>query len=298
VKTQAASSPALSIESRQKTRRRRRLGGGAALLVPLVVIGLVGFISPLLPLKGPNDQDLTAIFLPPVGFGGHWAHPLGTDQLGRDMLARMAYGARLSFEIAIASVVCAGVIGASLGIAAGYLRGWVDVVVTRLIDAQLALPFLLLAIAIIATRGQSLPVLIGVLAISGWAQYARVLRAETLALRQRPFITGLRAAGMSTPRITFFHVLPNLASTLVVIATLEVGTMIIGEGALSFLGLGVTAPNVSWGLMLAEGRNYLQQGWWLVVFPGVAIGVVVLLANLGGDALRSRYDPRKAIQST
>jgi peptide/nickel transport system permease protein len=210
----------------------------------------------------------------------------------------MVYGARLSYEIAIASVLVAGLIGASLGVAAGYLRGWVDVGVTRLIDAQLALPFLLLAIAIIATRGQSLPVLIGVLAISGWAQYARVLRADTLGLRERPFITGLRATGMSTPRIMLFHLMPNLAPTLVVIATLEVGTMIIGEGALSFLGLGVTPPNVSWGLMLAEGRNYLQQAWWLVVFPGVAIGVVVLLANLGGDALRSRYDPRKATRGS
>lgn len=297
MKTHAAPAAVLAGE-RPVARRRRRLGGAAALLVPLVVIGLAGVIAPLLPLNGPNAQDLSAIFLPPVGFGGDWAHPLGTDELGRDMLARMTYGGRLSFEIAIASVACAGVIGTSLGIAAGYLRGWVDVVVTRLIDAQLALPFLLLAIAIIATRGQSLPVLIGVLAISGWAQYARVLRAETLAFRERPFVTGLRATGMSTPRIILFHVLPNLVSTLVVIATLEVGTMIIGEGALSFLGLGVTAPSVSWGLMLAEGRNYLQQGWWLVVFPGLAIGAVVLLANLGGDALRSRYDPRKAIQGT
>jgi peptide/nickel transport system permease protein len=279
-------------------RRRARQRGVAWLLVPLVAIGAVGFAAPLLPLSDPNDQDLLATFLPPVGFGGEWAHPLGTDQLGRDMLSRMIYGARLSYEIAIASVLVAGLIGASLGVAAGYLRGWVDVGVTRLIDAQLALPFLLLAIAIIATRGQSLPVLIGVLAISGWAQYARVLRADTLGLRERPFITGLRATGMSTPRIMLFHLMPNLAPTLVVIATLEVGTMIIGEGALSFLGLGVTPPNVSWGLMLAEGRNYLQQAWWLVVFPGVAIGVVVLLANLGGDALRSRYDPRKATRGS
>ena len=294
-----AAAAAVGLERRTVTRRRRRLGGAAPFVIPLLVIGLVCFLAPVIfPLKGPNDQDLNAIFLPPVGFGGDWAHPLGTDQLGRDLLARMIYGGRLSFEIAIAGVVCAGLIGATAGIAAGYLRGWVDVVVTRLIDAQLALPFLLLAIAIIATRGQSLPVLIGVLAIAGWAQYARVLRAETLALRERPFITGLRATGMSTSRIIVFHVLPNLLPTVVVIATLEVGTMIIGEGALSFLGLGVTAPSVSWGLMLAEGRNYLQQGWWLVVFPGVAIGVVVLLANLGGDSLRSSYDPRKAIRNS
>lgn len=292
-----AADAAVGIERRTGARRRLQPGGAAPFLIPLGVIGVVCFLAPLLPIPGPNDQDLTAIFLPPVGFGGDWAHPLGTDQLGRDMLSRMLYGGRLSFEIAIAGVICAGLIGATAGIAAGYLRGWVDLVVTRLIDAQLALPFLLLAIAIIATRGQSLPVLIGVLAIAGWAQYARVLRAETLALRERPFVTGLRATGMSTLRILVFHALPNLLPTVVVIATLEVGTMIIGEGALSFLGLGVTAPSVSWGLMLAEGRNYLEQGWWLVVFPGVAIGVVVLLANLGGDALRSRYDPRKAIRN-
>ena len=292
----APSTPvAIEADSRRPSGVSR---GGVLLVAPLLLIGVIGLVAPLLPLKDPNDQNLSAIFLPPVGFGGEWSHPLGTDQLGRDMLARMVYGARLSFEIAVASVAFAGIIGASLGVAAGYLRGGVDLVVTRLIDAQLALPFLLLAIAIIATRGQSLPVLIGVLAISGWAQYARVLRAETLGLRERAFVTGLRAAGMSTPRILVFHVIPNLAPTIVVIATLEVGTMIIGEGALSFLGLGVTPPSVSWGLMLAEGRNYLEQAWWLVVFPGLAIGAVVLLANLGGDALRSRYDPRKAVRRT
>lgn len=291
--------PAAAAPLERSERRRRRARRGARLLLaPLGVIGVIALIAPILPLDDPNKQDLSAIFLRPIGFGGVWAHPLGTDQLGRDVLARMIFGARLSFGIAVASVACAGLIGATLGIAAGYVRGWVDAVVTRLIDAQLALPFLLLAIAIIATRGQSLPVLIGVLAISGWAQYARVLRAETLSLRQWPFVTGLRASGMSAPRIMLFHIVPNLLSTIVVIATLEVGTMIIGEGALSFLGLGVTAPSVSWGLMLAEGRNYLQQGWWLVVLPGAAIGITVMLANLGGDALRGRYDPRKAERAT
>jgi peptide/nickel transport system permease protein len=167
--------------------------------------------------------------------------------------------------------------------------------VTRLVDAQLALPFLLLAIAIISARGQSLGVVIGVLSIAGWAQYARVLRADTLALRERPFVTGLRSAGLPASRIMVFHILPNVMNSLLVIATLEVGVMILGEGALSFLGLGVVAPSVSWGLMLAESREYLQQAWWVVVFPGLAIAIVVLLSNLGGDALRAKYDPRKRI---
>jgi peptide/nickel transport system permease protein len=262
------------------------------LLIPLALIGLVGVLAPVLPIPSPNDQDLTGTLRPPIGFGGEWAHPLGTDQIGRDVLARLVWGARMSFFIAAVGVALAGAVGITLGIAAGYLRGWVDVVVTRLIDAQLALPFLLLALAILSTHGQSITALVVVLAISGWAQFARVLRADTLGVRGRPFVMGLRATGMSTGRLMARHIVPNVMSSIVVIATLEVGTMILGEGALSFLALGVTEPNVSWGLMLAEGRDYLRQAWWIVVFPGLAITVVVLLSNLAGDALRSRYDPR------
>lgn len=272
---------------------RRRTGGLWRLAVPLGLIALLALAAPFLPLPEPNAQNLVARFQPPVWDTGDWGHALGTDHLGRDVLSRLLHGARLTFAIAIAGVLVAGVVGTALGILAGYLRGWADRIVTRLVDAQLALPFMLLAIAIIAARGRSIAVLVFVLATYGWAQYARVLRADTMSLRERPFVLGLRSAGASSGRIMLGHILPNVTNSFLVIATLEVGTMILGEGALSFLGLGVVAPQVSWGLMLAEGRDHLSRAWWVVMFPGVAISVVVLLTNLLGDALRAVYDPRK-----
>lgn len=274
-------------------RRRQGTGSVLRLAVPLALVVLVAVLAPVLPLADPNAQNLVARFQPPVWDSGDWTYVLGSDHLGRDVLARLVHGARLTLAIALAGVVVAGVVGAALGILAGYLRGWTDRVVTRLVDAQLALPFMLLAIAIIASRGRSVGVLVFVLATYGWAQYARVLRADTLALRERAFVLGLRSAGASPARVMAAHVLPNVTNSFLVVATLEVGTMILGEGALSFLGLGVVAPQVSWGLMLAEGRDYLSRAWWVVMFPGAAIAIVVLLTNLLGDALRSAYDPRK-----
>lgn len=261
--------------------------------LPLSLIALLSFAGPYLPLADPNAQNLAVRFTGPVWQSGDWAHILGTDHLGRDVLSRLVHGGRLTFTIAFAGVLFAGIVGASLGIVAGYIRGWPDRIVTRLVDAQLALPFMLLAIAVIAARGRSITVLVLVLAAYGWAQYARVLRADTLALRQRPFVLGLRAAGASPSRIMVRHILPNVSGSLLVIATLEVGTMILGEGALSFLGLGVVSPQISWGLMLAEGRDYLSRAWWVALFPGLLMAVVVMLTNLIGDALRAIYDPRQ-----
>lgn len=272
--------------------RRARMLSIWALVIPLGVVVVVALAAPLLPLPDPNAQNLVERFQAPVWTSGDSSHVLGTDHLGRDVFIRLIHGARLSLGIAAAGVLVAGVVGSVLGILAGYLRGWTDLVVTRLVDAQLALPFMLLAIAIIGSRGRSITVLVLILATYGWAQYARVLRADTLGLRERPFVLGLRSAGASPGRIMFAHILPNIVNSLLVIATLEVGTMILGEGALSFLGLGVVAPDVSWGLMLAEGRDHLNRAWWVVVFPGLAISTVVLLTNLLGDSLRSVYDPR------
>lgn len=285
----------VSAEPGETVPARRGRGGRSVwpLALPLGLIALLALAAPLLPLPDPGAQNLAARFQAPVWDTGDWTHGLGTDHLGRDVLSRLLHGARLTFAIAIAGVIVAGVVGTSLGILAGYLRGWPDRIVTRLVDAQLALPFMLLAIAIIAARGRSIAVLVFVLATYGWAQYARVLRADTLALRERPFVLGLRSAGASSSRIMLAHILPNVTNSFLVIATLEVGTMILGEGALSFLGLGVVAPQVSWGLMLAEGRDHLSRAWWVVMFPGLAIAAVVLLTNLLGDALRAAYDPRK-----
>ncbi len=259
----------------------------------LSVVVVIAVIAPILPLPDPNLQDLRARFTPPVGFDGTWEHVLGTDHLGRDMLARLVAGTRLTLLIAATAVLVAGVVGATLGVLAGYRGGWLDLVIGRLVDAQLALPFILLAIAIIAVQGRSLGVLVGVLALVSWAHYGRLLRAETKSLRERPFIPRLRASGLPEWRIITRHVLPNVGGTILVIATLQVGTMILGESSLSFLGLGVVTPDVSWGAMLAEGRQYLADSWWVVAFPGLAITGLVLTVNLLGDAMRKAYDPRK-----
>lgn len=265
-----------------------------ALAVPLAVIALISFLAPLLPVPDPNEQDLSAAVIPPAWLdGGSSAHPLGTDQLGRDILARLLYGGQLTFLIAFAGMLAGGVPGILIGLAAGYRRGRVDAVVSRLIEAQLALPFILLAMAIISSSGRSLWILVIVLALTGWAQYARVVRAEALALRERPFVLGLRVAGASHGRIMLAHILPNLVGTATVLATLQLGTIILAESALSFLGLGVSAPDISWGAMLSDGRDQLTEAWWLAAFPGLAITAVVLLVNLLGDALRSRFDPKK-----
>jgi peptide/nickel transport system permease protein len=260
----------------------------------LLLMVLLAAASPLLPLPDPGRQDLRARLAPPVwAERGTWAHPLGTDQLGRDLAARLCVGARLTLIVAASAVALGAAGGTLLGLLAGYHRGWTDLLIARLVDAQLSIPFILLAIAIISVRGRSLPVLVGVLAVVGWARYARIIRGEALALRERPFVYGLKAAGVPATRILGAHLLPNVLGTLLVLATLEVGTMILAESALSFLGLGVVSPDISWGAMLAEGRDYMGQAWWLVAFPGAAITLTVVLVNFLGDGLRARFDPRR-----
>lgn len=260
----------------------------------LIVLGTVAtglLLAPLLPAIDATGQDLVARLTPPVWLdGGTWAHPLGTDQLGRDMLSRIIVGARLTILISFGAVLLAGAFGTIVGIVSGYKRGVVDLVASRLVDAQLAFPVFLLALAIIATQGRSIVVLIVVLAVVGWARYARVIRSEVLSLRERPFVLGLQAAGVGDTAIVFRHLLPNVANTVLVLATLEVGFMILAESALSFLGLGVVSPQVSWGAMLAEGRQHMQTAWWIVAFPGLAITSTVLIVHVVGDAFRDRLD--------
>lgn len=278
-------------------RRRHRLRRPSTLtmlVVPLAVVAVLAVVAPWLPIPEPNQQDLTNRLVPPFFQAeGSLAHPLGTDQLGRDMLSRLLHGARLTFVIAFAAMVLGATFGTLVGMLAGYRRGWVDTVLSRIIDAQLALPVILLALAIITARGRALPTLVFVLAVIGWAQYARIVRSETLAIRERPFVLGLRAAGAPTWRIILRHVLPNVGGTVLVLATLEIGAMILAESALSFLGLGVVSPRISWGAMLADGRDHITQAWWVITMPGIAITLVVIVINLLGDSLRLRYDPRK-----
>ena len=264
------------------------------LSVPLVAVAALVFVLPVTGLLPEAGQDLTKTRLPP-GFldGGTWDHPLGTDKRGQDMLTQLMTSGRLTIMIGLVGALVAIGPGVLIGLLGGYLRGWVDKLISILIDAQLALPFILIALAIISNRGSSLPVLFLVLALTGWAACARVTRATTLTIREQQFVLGLRAVGASEGRIIFRHVLPNLAGTIVALGTLQVGTAILVESALSFLGLGVVPPKSSWGSMLASGQDELSQAWWIAFFPGLAITVLVLLVNLLGDALLTHHDPRK-----
>jgi peptide/nickel transport system permease protein len=276
--------------------RRRRSGRTSVfwLGLPVGVIAFLVFVLPLTGLLPDGGQDLTATRLPPAFLdGGSWAHPLGTNKLGQDGLTQIVESGRLTIMIGLVGALVAIGPGTLLGLLAGYFRGRVDKTISILIDAQLALPFILIALAIIANRGSSLPVVFLVLALTGWASCARVTRSATLSIRERLFVLGLRAAGASESRIVFRHVLPNLAGTIVALATLQVGTAILVESALSFLGLGVVPPHSSWGSMLAAGQDELSNSWWIAFFPGLAITVLVLLVNLLGDALLTHNDPRK-----
>jgi len=220
------------------------------------------------------------------------AHPLGADELGRDILARIVYGSRVTLMIAAAAVVLGGVVGTLLGIVAGYYRGMVDRILMRIVDVQLALPLMLLALLVIAALGPSTLNLILVLALTSWLRYARIIRGQVLALREREFVLSAHAIGASTWRIMRKHLLPNVLTSALVVATLELARVIIMDAALSFLGLGVQPPNPSWGRMLADGRVYISTAWWIVTFPGLAILLTVLSVNLLGDWLRDYFDPK------
>lgn len=231
--------------------------------------------------------------MPPGTRGSHgevfW---LGTDGLGRDALSRLIYGGRASLAVASLAVACSGVLGLFIGLTAGYYRGWVGAVLMRFVDLVLSIPFLLIAIAVVAALGPGLEHTVLVLGLTRWPRYARVAFAQTLAGRSREFVEAARALGGTDVRVMLRHVLPEVLPSIVVVGTLEIGLVIVYEAALSFLGLGVQPPTPSWGNMLADGRAYLATGWWLATFPGLAIMVTVLAANLLGDAVRDRLDPR------
>ena len=283
-----------AVEDKPVPVKRGRRTSVFWLALPLAVVAVMVFVLPLTGLLPEKGQDLAATRQPPAWLtGGSWAHPIGTDKLGQDLLTQFVSAGRITILIGLVGAVVAIGPGTLLGLLAGYYRGWVDRVISILIDAQLALPFILIALAIISNRGSSLPVLFLVLALTGWAVCARVTRSATMAIRERQFVLGLRSAGASEGRIVFRHVLPNLAGTIVALGALQVGTAILIESALSFLGLGVVPPMVSWGSMLAAGQDELSSAWWMAFFPGLAITVLVLLVNLLGDALLTHHDPRK-----
>ena len=247
------------------------------------------------PFVAPHDPYVQALdkrLQPPFWSGGSLTHPLGTDQVGRDILSRLIYGARISMAVGLAAVLISGSLGVTAGVMAGFYGGFVDEGLMRLVDLRLALPFILLVIAVIAVFGPSTFNLVAILGLTGWAPYARLVRAEVLSTREREFVTAARSLGASDRRLMIRHILPNTLASAIVIGSLELAQMIVTESALSFLGLGVQPPTPSWGNMLGEGRDYLLIHWWLATFPGLAIALTAVAINLVGDWLRDVLDPR------
>jgi peptide/nickel transport system permease protein len=251
-------------------------------------IALVVLLSPILFPDGGEGMDLMARLIPPFQ---SWAHILGTDPLGRDVLARVAVGGKISLMVGFLSVLGAVIIGTLVGLVAGYYRGIAEMLLMRFVDIQLALPFILVAIMFLAILGAGIDKVILVMIATQWVQYARLVRGSVLALREREFILSARAIGVGNGRIIFTHVLPNVLGPIVILMTLQVANNILLESSLTFLGLGVDPLIPSWGGMLADGRTYLQTAWWVSVFPGLAIMFTVLGLNLLGDWLRDLLDP-------
>ena len=263
----------------------------------LVVVLAASAGAPLLTGADPVKPSFGQRLQPPRALGGASAYVLGSDNLGRDILARLLYGGRVSLVLAASAVALAAGAGVAVGLAAGTIGGRLDDAVMRLADVQLAFPVIMLAIAIVAVVGTSPGALVSVLALSGWVLYARTVRASVLTIRQLDYVEAARTLGASDARIIVRHILPNTLAPIMVIGSSQFATMVLLESGLSFLGLGVQPPQPSWGVMLAEGRDYLSNAWWLATVPGMAISLVVLGANLLGDGLRDLLDPRLRISS-
>ena len=274
---------------------RRRLVLKRAPVIPLAIIALIvltALLANVLTPYSPTDISLSERLRPPFWEqGGSLAHPLGTDPMGRDLLTRMIYGARVSLVVGFLGLFVGGGVGAALGMLAGYIGGRVDTFLMRLVDATLAFPIILFAILLVVILGGSLVTVVVAVALVLWARYARVIRGEVLSLRERDFVAQARIAGCSPGRIMLVHIFPNVLNTLVVLLSLQVSWVIIVEASLSFLGAGVPPPTPTWGSMIAEGRDYIASAWWVSFFPGLAILMTVLAFNLCGDWLRDALDP-------
>lgn len=257
----------------------------------LLIIVALAIFAPLIAAHDPYQQDLLARSEPPVFLGGDWTHPLGTDALGRDFLARLLYGARVSLFIGFAAALVSGLIGGTMGIVAGYFGGRVDAFIRFVINVRLALPVVLVALAVVSLFGTSLITITIVLGLLLWDRYAVVLRSATMQVRSLEFVAAAETLGSSTPRILVKDILPNVASQLIVIATIEMAHAIMLEAALSFLGLGVQPPTPSWGLMISEGKEMLLFESWMITIPGVALFVLVLAINMFGDGIRDVTSP-------
>lgn len=257
-------------------------------VVVFLLFVVVGIFAPWLVPQDPNAQNLSARLLPPLSDG----YFLGTDLLGRDVFSRLIMGSRVSLIIAAAAITISVALGVMVGLISGYVGGWLDVILMRITDAWLAFPFLLLAIAVVAILGPGLNNVIIALVASEWVLYVRLVRGVTLSLREREFVASARMLGVRPTAIMIKHILPNIFAPIMVVATLEVGIIIVTEASLSFLGLGVDASQPTWGAMLADGKAYMTAAWWLATIPGLVIFVVVLAVNLVGDTLRDALDPK------
>jgi peptide/nickel transport system permease protein len=284
--------PAVSLRRRQWRKFVRNPVGVIGAIVLLGVIGTAVFANYLAPHE-PNKQRLIARFKPPVWVeGGNTTYPLGTDNVGRDILSRIIHGSRISLVVGICAVGISMLIGVTLGLLSGFLGGRVDATIMGLVDIMLAFPQIILAFAMVAVLGPGIGNIILVLGLTGWERYARVVRAEVLALREREFVQAARALGVPTARILFRHVMPNTFSSVIVMATLQTAQAILAEAALSFLGLGTGLTYPSWGQMISLGRDYVNVAWWISTLPGLAILLTVLAINLVGDRVRDMLDPR------
>ena len=258
----------------------------------LLCIFLIAVFAPFVTSHDPNYQNLLARLKPPGYSTDSRFYLLGTDELGRDLLTRIVYGARISLLVAFLSVSISLIFGVLIGMVAGYFRGFLEVLIMRMADIFLSIPAILLAILTVAVLGPSLLNLVLVLAFTRWPRYTRVAYAQTLSVAGSLYIKSSAYSGASNTRILMRHILPNILAPLIVLATLEFGLMILFEGGLSFLGLGVQPPMPSWGSILSVGRNYISSAWWIVTLPGICLFVVVLSINVLGDFLRDKFDPR------
>ena len=281
----------------EPVRRRRRFRVRSPKTLAVTVTFLVAFLilgtaGPSLTPDDPNALDLAGRLQPPVFDGGAWNHPLGTDDLGRDTLSRLIHGARVSL-IAVGLIIpIATLIGSLLGLLAGWFGGWTSRIIMALVDLQLALPAILVAVFLAAIWGPSLTNVVIVLVFALWATWARIVRGETLSLREREFVIAARTIGANDLRIMLRHILPGLINSIVILATLNVATIVIAEAGLSFLGVGVAQDTISWGAMISQGRDLLNVAWWLVTVPGIAILTISLVINIFGDWLRDFLDPQ------
>jgi peptide/nickel transport system permease protein len=262
-------------------------------IVILTALVVAAVFAPYLAPHNPTAGDITQKLIPPVWMeGGDSSHPLGTDRFGRDIVSRVIHGSRISLIVSLIAIGVAGTLGTLLGLISGYRGGALDAILMRLTDVGLSLPTILIAVVMVAVSEPSFRNVILVIALLLWPRFARQIRGETLAVKEQDFVALAVVAGRSSAWIISRHIFPNVVPTLLVISTLQVGYVILLEGTLSFLGVGVPPPNPAWGLMIADGRGFLATAWWISLFPGLAMLLTVLAVNLMGDWLRDHLDPK------